>query len=1393
MKDLKILYFLLVGLMTFTLPAADAQENIAEQAYNIFQQNCFTCHGPSGSFREDLLIDHASLIDSGVVVPGNPLASEFYKRLADEGTPEKPKMPLGQPALSPQALLTIAAWISQGAPEWQTQRDVPFITPAAMLTTIEGHLSTLPEFNRPFARYFTITHLYNAGESQETLSAYKIALSKLINSLSWGYHVINPEPIDLAETIFYIDLRDYEWDVRGDAWTEIENVYPYNIEFDAEIQAVELRKLANLRQQMACQVPYVYADWFIATASLPPLYHDILDLPVTDSALESQLGVDVARNLQSAPGRRVWRAGFNDSGVSNHNRVVERHSSRHGAYWKSYDFAGSVGAQNVFTNPLSFRQDGGEMIFNLPNGLQAYMIVDASGNRIDVAPTDIVANNAANDPAVRNGLSCIGCHTEGMKAVEDEVRSAIEHAKNPAFDKEQALRLYVPHAEMEDYVLQDTERYKVALEATGDTFGGLVEPVHRFHEVYRNALDAGHAAAAVGLQTDAFLSEIDKKPSLQNLGLTGLLSGGNIQRDTWTQQFENIIGALNAKYSPPIPPSAPTITGIVEGDTQLTINYNAPTNIGNGGPIQRYEYRLNNGIWLTLPNNRIIIRLTNGTTYGVRLRAVSESGYGIPSAPVNATPTPTPTPDPDANNNTYTFTFPLPDVNLGVAIAETLGKASGASITEADMQRLRTLRADERGISDLTGLEHATNLERIELRRNEISDLTPITELTRLNNIKLRGNRIRDVSPLANLTNVDWLGLEENTITDLSPLNKLIKLDGIGISGNPVTNVAPLASLVSLERIDAWRTPITDFTPLAELPRLSWIEFGNDGALKAIPTLKGLKALRRLQIDDTNISDLSALAELTQLEWLRLVNNTISDVSPLASLKRLKHLNLDANIISDVAPLAELSRLEVLYLENNAISDPAPLAALKNLNGLDLRNNVISDFSALAALPATTVLRLEGNPGVPSGGPKITGPWLWAIVPGTALNSSIDFLARASRNATTELKVATHGAKEGKAVGEGKWRLHRLSASGRDNINQMTEALGWGSGSEIYDHIVYGSVILDAPKEQQTTMFVGSDDACKVWLNGELIHSAFVARGADDYQDFFPVTLKAGQNVLLVALDNRGHGGFSGFFGFAPDAKYTVFRPSMNFVFQTDTPQEEVAVGDALTLHLNVENVSDFGGWQADLTFDPKVLKAVSVAEGDFLKQEDGDTFFQKGSIKNQPGKIIGIKSLQLDGKAVKGQGRLLSVTFTVIANGTSQVTLDNFLAGTRRGEKTRSIPPEITITVGTTPAAPVTQQHLPEQTALLMNYPNPFNPETWIPYQLTKAADVTVTIYDVRGVMVRRVAVGHQPAGFYTDSSHAAYWDGRNEIGESVASGVYFYTLTASDFTATRKMLIRK
>lgn len=94
-------------------------------------------------------------------------------------------------------------------------------------------------------------------------------------------------------------------------------------------------------------------------------------------------------------------------------------------------------------------------------------------------------------------------------------------------------------------------------------------------------------------------------------------------------------------------------------------------------------------------------------------------------------------------------------------------------------------------------------------------------------------------------------------------------------------------------------------------------------------------------------------------------------------------------------------------------------------------------------------------------------------------------------------------------------------------------------------------------------------------------------------------------------------------------------------------------------------------------------------------------------------------------------------------------------------------------------------------ETVLLQNYPNPFKPRTWIPYQLANDTDVQITIYDTKGTLVCRLNLGHQKAGFYTYQTKAAYWDGWNEIGESVAAGVYFYTLATDDYTATRKMVI--
>ena len=495
-----------------------------------------------------LTIKHKNLIEDKAVIPRQPDASELYLRLLGD-TDNGSQMPLGQEPLDVEAIDTIRRWIEAGAPDWDAipkpKRD--FITTEAMLKSIHTHVTSLTDFDRSFARYFTLTHLYNAGATDANLRAYRIALSKLINSLSWGSEVIKPKPIDSEETIFYIDLRNYEWDIKSDKWYKIEQAYPYGVQLKSTTYT-------TLCEETDCELPFIRADWFIATASLPPLYHEILDLPKTDRELETQLEVNVAENLKNAPGVRVWRAGFNESGVSVNNRIVERHKSRYGAYWKSYDFAGNVGKQNIFTHPLDFTHDGGEIIFNLPNGLQAYYLSTATGERLDEAPINIVSNAGARDPVVRNGLSCMGCHTEGMKTFEDQVRSVIEQTPNPPYDKAQALRLYAEKSTMDSLILEDIARYRRTIESAGGVFGGS-EPIQQLVKQFEGPLDAAHAAAEVGMQTDDFLKKIRENSTLQNAGLLVLgIENGNVKRDAWESQFKVVSSLLPFdKQSNPLP------------------------------------------------------------------------------------------------------------------------------------------------------------------------------------------------------------------------------------------------------------------------------------------------------------------------------------------------------------------------------------------------------------------------------------------------------------------------------------------------------------------------------------------------------------------------------------------------------------------------------------------------------------------------------------------------------------------------------------------------------------------------------------------------------------------------------------------------------------------------
>ena len=703
----------------------------------------------------------------------------------------------------------------------------------------------------------------------------------------------------------------------------------------------------------------------------------------------------------------------------------------------------------------------------------------------------------------------------------------------------------------------------------------------------------------------------------------------------------------------------------------------------------------------------------------------------------------------------------IPDANLRTAINEMRGKPENARITREEMKTLTELEADNRGITDLTGLETAINLRGLALRGNLISDLTPLANLTRLQQLALGGNVISDLSPLANLSVLREIGISGNFISDLSPLAGLIKLEELWISEIPVADLAPLSGLINLRAIAGWDTPVVNLEGIAELPKLRDINICNAGISDLSPLAKA-KGLTGLYIADSQVTDLSPIAGLTNLKFISFRNNVISDISSLKNLTNLTWLDLSENDISDVSPLAENQGLTWIDLSNNLITDPTPLTNLDNLNWIGLNGNIIPDETVFDKFTDRTAVTHSNfvNTIFPEAGPKIEGPWLWVIVPGTLLHKNTDLIAKATRGAATEIKISTFGATEGKAVGDSKWEAHTLAPTGGDNINEMTDALGWGFGEEVYGHVVYGSVTLNSSKKQETTMLVGSDDAVKVWLNGELVHYNPITRGAGDFQDAFPVTLKAGVNVLLVAIDNHGHGGFSGFFGFAKDTNYTVNLIKKKFVITV------------LKWDVNRDGEVDI----LDLIL---VAQDIGKTSGTNLRTDvngDGRRNIQDlVLVASHLGELSGPAAAPLLNQILT-QNRISS---TVLQAWIAQAQAEN--DGSYAFQK------------GIVNLQKLLTALAPEETALLPNYPNPFNPETWIPYQLAESADVTLTIYAVNGVLVRRLALGYQPAGIYQTRTRAAYWDGKNALGEPVASGVYFYTLTVGDFNATRKMLIMK
>ena len=257
----------------------------------------------------------------------------------------------------------------------------------------------------------------------------------------------------------------------------------------------------------------------------------------------------------------------------------------------------------------------------------------------------------------------------------------------------------------------------------------------------------------------------------------------------------------------------------------------------------------------------------------------------------------------------------FPDPRLETIIRTTLGRPSGG-ITDFDMKTLTTLSASGLGISELSGLEHATNLTNLYLDGNKITDVSPLAGLTKLTALRLNSNQISDITPVAGMTKLTLLGLIGNPITSITPVAGLTSLTDLWLSSDRITDIAPVATLTNLKDLQLSNNQFTSITPVSGLTNLTSLHLGSN-RISDIAPVSGLTALTGLGLDNCQLTSITPLAGLTNLTELDLTGNQITGISPVAPLTKLTSLNLADNRITDIASINPLVSLTSLKLDYN--------------------------------------------------------------------------------------------------------------------------------------------------------------------------------------------------------------------------------------------------------------------------------------------------------------------------------------------------------------------------------------------------------------------------------------------------------------------------------------------
>ena len=676
-------------------------------------------------------------------------------------------------------------------------------------------------------------------------------------------------------------------------------------------------------------------------------------------------------------------------------------------------------------------------------------------------------------------------------------------------------------------------------------------------------------------------------------------------------------------------------------------------------------------------------------------------------------------------------TVDIPDPNLRAAIETALNKASGAPITAGEMETLTFFEAPDVNIRVLTGLEYATNLRFLFLWDNSISDLTPLAGSINLRFLDLQGNSISDLSPAMGLTNLIFLGLWRNSVSELSPL---VENTGLG-TGDGVVVEGNLLNYPSI------------YTHIPALQGRG-VEVLFDSRTSTGPL--------KISGDDQNGTVDVGLAQPLVIE-VRDENGAVFEGVPVMFTVTAGSGTLQPEItMTDADGRAESS----LTLG----SDPG-------INTVEVSVEEITEtvtFNAVAKL-------LEFDLSVPSGLSLIHIPLKVRVVDGmaAAIESVADLYNVLGGADTVNFLITYDPAMQ-------EWRSYfGVSDKGTAADKGLTDDIGILAGMGVPVSIRLGGDALGTNGSSTITLSQGLN------LVGVPLMDSRITR----VSDLFALEEIMDNISAIIVSDNGnfkvvGRAGDDGDISVTGGGAFILAATGEATVSISGDGWDNITAGTMAAPPLAMTSISTSGATPV------LALSGTIVDEMRHTNNAGIRVMVKNLSTGSTVATVIGETASPRLGYQLtvvdieKGQAASIGDVLEIFATSPDVSVAIQPLRYTVTADDVRRSRVELPV---------LSLQEIPAETELLRNYPNPFNPETWIPYRLAEDAFVTLTIYDDSGQVIRTLDVGHRIAAVYENRARAVYWDGRNEFGEQVASGVYFYTLTAGDYSATRKMVILK